>query len=225
MESGLSRNFHLRGTNLYLDGIPVSTADGFGDFQELDPSAFRYTEVYKGANAHRLGATSLGGAINFVTPTGRDASPFSASADIGSFGYRRLQASSGGVSGAFDYFVTGSYQEQNGFRDHSDGTALRGFANVGVRVSDNIETRFYINGNHVEQRIPGSVLKSVALSSPTTAAAINVANDWQRNIDTIRIGNKTTFRVAPGTVIEIGAFGVDRQPDASDLPVARLQVR
>ena len=47
--SGLSRNFHLRGIQLYMDGIPINTADGFGDFQELDPTAYRYVEVFKGA--------------------------------------------------------------------------------------------------------------------------------------------------------------------------------
>ena len=98
--SGLSRNFHLRSVQLFMDGIPINTADGYGDFQEIDPSAYRYVEVYKGANALRYGANALGGAINFVTPTGRDASLFGASADIGSFGFHRLQASSGGAQRA-----------------------------------------------------------------------------------------------------------------------------
>ena len=97
--SGLSRNYHLRGVQLYLDGIPINTADGFGDFQEIDPSAYKYVEVFKGANALRYGANSLGGAINFVTPTGRDARPLDARLDAGSFGYLRSQASAGGVRG------------------------------------------------------------------------------------------------------------------------------
>ena len=208
--SGLSRNFHLRGVELFLDGIPINTADGFGDFQEIDPTAYRYVEVYKGANGLRFGASSLGGAINFVTPTGRDASPVSASADIGSFGFQRLQSSSGGVSGPVDYFVTGSWQSQDGFRDHSWGESVRGSANLGYQLSPDIETRFYLNANEVRQRIPGSVTKDVALSSPTTPAAVNVTDDWQRNIDTLRIANKTTVRVAPGTTVEFGVFGVDR---------------
>ena len=208
--SGLSRNFHLRGVELFLDGIPINTADGFGDFQEIDPTAYRYVEVYKGANGLRFGASSLGGAINFVTPTGRDASLISASADIGSFGFQRLQSSSGGVSGPVDYFVTGSWQSQDGFRDHSWGESVRGSANLGYQLSPDIETRFYLNANEVRQRIPGSVTKDVALSSPTTPAAVNVTDDWQRNIDTLRIANKTTVRVAPGTTVEFGVFGVDR---------------
>lgn len=207
--SGLSRNFHLRGVQLTMDGIPINTADGYGDFQEVDPTAYRYVEVYKGANALRFGANSLGGAINFVVPTGRDAALFDGRADLGSFGFRRLQGSSGGVYGPADYFVTGSWLRQDGFRDHSSGESFRGSANVGYRLSPDAETRFYFNGNDIRQRIPGAVTKQMALSSPRTAAAINVANDWQRNIDSVRIANKTAVRFGP-TTVEFGLFGVDR---------------
>ena len=34
-------------------------------------------------------------------------------------------------------------------------------------------------------------------------------NDWQRNIDTVRVANKTTMRFE-NTTIEFGVFGVDR---------------
>ncbi len=208
--SGLSRNFHLRGIQLYMDGIPINTADGYGDFQEIDPTAYRYLEVYKGANAMRFGANALGGAINFVMPTGYDANLFGARVDVGSFGFHKLAVSSGGVSGAVDYFITGTWQEQEGFRDHSDGESLRGSLNIGYRLSSAIETRFYLNASDVDQRIPGSVTRQAALSDPKTAAAPNVLNDWQRNIDTLRIANKTTMRLLPGTTLELGAFNVDR---------------
>ncbi len=133
--SSLSRNFHLRGVQLYMDGIPINTADGYGDFQEIDPTAYRYVEVYKGANALRFGANSLGGAINFVMPTGYDADLFGARIDVGSFGFHKLAASSGGVSGAADYFITGTWQEADGFRDHSDGESVRGSMNIGYRLT------------------------------------------------------------------------------------------
>jgi iron complex outermembrane receptor protein len=208
--SGLSRNFHLRGVELFLDGVPINTADGFGDFQEIDPSAYRYVEVLKGANGRRLGASTLGGAINFVTPTGRDADLFGASLDIGSFGFHRLQSNSGAASGPVDYFITGSWQELDGFREHSGGEATRMSGNLGYQLSPDAETRFYINANEVRQRIPGSLTKDLALSSPRTAATSNVIDDWQRNIDTFRFANKTTIRMSPATSVEFGAFGVDR---------------
>jgi iron complex outermembrane receptor protein len=208
--SGLSRNFHLRSVALFMDGIPINTADGYGDFQEIDPSAYRYVEVYKGANALRYGSNALGGAINFVTPTGRDASLFGASADIGSFGFHRLQASTGGANGPFDFFVTGSWQEHDGFRNHSWGESTRASANFGYRLSPDAETRFYLNANEIVQRIPGGVTKAVALSSPKTAAAINVANDWQRNVDSWRVANRSVVRLSASTSVEVGGFLVDR---------------
>jgi iron complex outermembrane receptor protein len=208
--SGLSRNFHLRSVQLYQDGIPRNTADGYGDFQEIDPSAYRYVEVYKGSNALRYGSNALGGAINFVSPTGRDASRITASADIGSFGFHRLQSSIAGANGPFDLFVTASWQEQDGYRDHSWGESTRASGNIGVRLSEAVETRFFFSGSDIMQRIPGSVTRDVALSSPRTAAAGNVTNDQQRNIDAWRIANKTTIKLAPGTALEFGAFYNDR---------------
>lgn len=207
--SGLSRNFHLRGVQLYMDGIPINTADGYGDFQEIDPSAYRFVEVYKASNALRYGANALGGAVNFVTPTGRDAPRFFGGVDFGSFGFQRYQAGTAGVAGRTDYFISGSFQQQNGFRDHSWGHSTRGAANIGYQFSQNAETRFYLNANDIVQRIPGAVTRQTALTSPRTAAATNVTNDWQRNVQSLRLANKTTLRF-DDTKVELGVFGVDR---------------
>lgn len=207
--SGLSRNFHLRGVQLYMDGIPINTADGYGDFQEIDPTAYKYVEVFKGANALQFGANSLGGAINFVTATGRDPYPNGVSADMGAFGFKRLQANAGGANGPWDGFVTAATQASDGFRDHSFGSSTRVSGNVGYQFSPDAETRFYFNANEVRQRIPGTVTKQSALTNPEAAAPANVTNDQQRNIDTVRVANKTTIRL-DDTKIEFGAFGVDR---------------
>ena len=147
--SGLTRSFGNRGINLYMDGIPINTADGLADLFEVDPTAYRYVEVYKGANALRYGANSLGGAINFVTPTGRDASPFEARVDAGSFGYLKSQVSTGGVNGPYDWFVSGSAQREDGYRQHSRNNVERLNANVGYQFSPDAETRFYLNANSV----------------------------------------------------------------------------
>lgn len=207
--SGLSRNFHLRGVQLYMDGIPINTADGYGDFQEIDPTAYKYVEVFKGANALQFGANSLGGAINFVTATGRDPFPNGVSADAGAFGFKRLQANAGGANGPWDGFVTAATQAADGFRDHSFGSSTRVSGNVGYQFSPDAETRFYFNANEVRQRIPGTVTKQSALTTPEAAAPANVTMDQQRNIDTVRLANKTTIRL-DDTRIEFGAFGVDR---------------
>src|SRR4029453_17291100 len=70
--SGLRNNFHLRGINVLIDGFPYGNADGFSDFESLELLATKRIEVFKGANALRFGANTMGGAINLVTKTGAD---------------------------------------------------------------------------------------------------------------------------------------------------------
>ncbi len=153
--SGLTRNFGNRGINVYMDGIPINTADGLFDLFEIDPTAYRYVEVYKGANALRYGANALGGAINFVTPTGRDAPAFDARVDAGSFGYLRGQASTAGASGPYDWFVNASAQREDGYREHSRNDVERLNANFGYQFSPDAETRFYLNANSWRAQLPG----------------------------------------------------------------------
>src|SRR6266850_4717700 len=65
--SGLRNNFHARGINLLVNGMPYRNADGFTDFESLELLTTEATEVYKGANALRYGGSTLGGAINLHT--------------------------------------------------------------------------------------------------------------------------------------------------------------
>jgi iron complex outermembrane recepter protein len=210
--SGLTRNYGNRGINVYMDGIPLNTSDGLFDLFEVDPSAYRYVEVYKGANALRFGANSLGGAINFVTPTGFDADLFGARIDVGSFGFVKSTVNSGGVSGPVDYFINVSAFQEDGYREHSEQDMVRINANLGYRLSANAETRFYVNANTWNGELPGEVTKEAALKSPKAANPEWIRLDQQRNIDSVRIAIKTTLRF-DGTLVEFGAFTHQRQVD------------
>ncbi len=210
--SGLSRAYGNRGVTMYIDGIPLNASDGLLDLFEVDPSAYRYVEVFKGANALRYGSNALGGAINLVTPTGSDASPLDARIDVGSFGYVKGQASTGGVSGALDYFATISAQRIDGYRDHSGGDAIRGNINVGYQISPGVQTRFYVYGATTNQHIPGEVNKDQAINAPRSANPIWIIQDQQRNVDSIRIANKTTLHFGK-TTVDLSVFYNHRDVD------------
>ncbi|MGH7938655.1 MAG: TonB-dependent receptor plug domain-containing protein [Bryobacteraceae bacterium] len=77
----------MRGIMLLQDGVPVSFADGFADFAEINPLSLRYVEVWRGANALQFGATTLSGAINFVSPTGYNSPKLQLRFECGSFDY------------------------------------------------------------------------------------------------------------------------------------------
>src|SRR6185503_18293989 len=73
--SGLRDNFHARGVNLLVNGMPYRNADGFTDFESLEMLTTESIEVYKGGNALRYGGSTLGGAINLDTKTGYSSEP------------------------------------------------------------------------------------------------------------------------------------------------------
>ena len=211
--SGLARNAHLRGVQLTQDGVPLNQADGSGDFQELDALTFEHVEVLRGANAFGRGSATLGGVLNFVTPTGRSDPGAFLRGEAGSDGYRRAQAGYGVAAGAFDAWGSLSTLSQDGFRRHSDGESRRFNGNLGWRVNEDIETRLYYGYNRIEQRIPGTLTRSRALSDPRSAAAANLLNDYQRDIESNRVASRTTWRIAPGAVLEGGASFVHRELD------------
>ncbi|GIW54831.1 MAG: hypothetical protein KatS3mg082_1235 [Nitrospiraceae bacterium] len=84
--TSLRNNFHHRGINILINGIFFGDADGFSDFESIDLMAYERIEIYKGANALRYGANTIGGAINFVPRTGYSASILQMRGMGGSFG-------------------------------------------------------------------------------------------------------------------------------------------
>lgn len=205
--SGLSRGFHMRGIQLLIDGVPVNLADGSSDFQEIDPRQARYIEVFKGANALRYGAASLGGAINVVTPTGHTAtSPYTLSVDGGSFGTARIGATASGVSGGTDYHVAVNGVRADGYREQSAQQTARLAGNVGIKLGDGAETRFYLSANHIQQEVPGSLSRTAALTTPWLAPAINNSNDYARDINSVRLSNRTSFVLDGDAQLDVGGY-------------------
>ncbi len=191
--SGVQRTFHGRGIKVMQDGVPLNLADGAFDFQAMEPMAARYIEVYRGANALQYGAATLGGAINYVSPTGYDAPPLQIRGEIGSYGYVRSQASAAGVSDDTDYYVSVSQFAQQGFQQHSEQDNQRLFANVGRRLSDQLETRFSLLYALTDSELPGTLSKAEINSNPRLANPANVAGNQHRDFSLVRLANKTTF--------------------------------
>lgn len=207
--SGLQRTFHGRGIELLQDGIPVNLSDGSFDFQTIDPLATRYIEVYRGANALRYGASNLGGAVNFISPTGYDAPRFEARGEFGSFDYQRYGLRTGGVSGNFDYFVSASDFSQDGFRENAQQNAQKINANFGYRFNDDAETRFFVGYVDSESELPGNLTKAQLQDDPSQAFLDPKTGQQRRDVNVGRISNKTTLRFG-NTRLELGAFYSDR---------------
>ncbi|WP_449433213.1 TonB-dependent receptor family protein [Pseudomonas putida] len=204
--SGLQRTFHGRGLLLMQDGAPVNLADGSFDFQTIEPLATDHIEVLRGANAWRYGAANLGGAINFVTPTGKTAPPVDLRYEGGSFGYQRRYGAFAQDFGDWDGFVSLSDSDQDGYRDHSRQDNQRYFANLGGRIGERLASRFYLTHVQTDSDLPGNLSKAQMRSDPKQASADSISGDQQRDFILNRIGNITTLQLEDGHSLELSTY-------------------
>jgi iron complex outermembrane recepter protein len=203
--SGIQRTFHGRGIKLMQDGIAVNLADGSFDFPSIDPMATDYVTVYRGANALQFGASNLGGAINFVSRTGYTAPKFEARTEAGSYGYYRLGLATGGVVGNLDYYLSASTYGQGSFRNKAQQSADRLTGNVGYKINENAETRFYFGYIDSDSQLPTGLTRAELRDNPKQSFVILGQGVNRRDVDLGRIANKTTF-IFDNTKIELGGF-------------------
>ncbi|CAG2146917.1 Vitamin B12 transporter BtuB [Cupriavidus yeoncheonensis] len=197
--SGIARGFHTRGLEILQDGVPTNFADGSGDFYQIDPIGLNAAEVYKGGNGLAYGSSTLGGAINFTTPTAFTAeSPNQVRVDGGSFGTIRAAGQVSRQIGNFDFLANLSVDHSKGYRDHERGQYEQLNANFGYRFSPAVETRFYVGAYVVDQLLPGTLSLQDALNNPTKASASALAGDQARNTRTERLANVTTVKLDSG---------------------------
>lgn len=208
--SGLSRTFHMRGIRLLQDGIPINLADGGSDFQDIDPLALQHVEVYKGANALQYGAASLGGAINFVTPTGYTTPDSLVRMDAGSNEFARAQFKTGDVVGNWDYFASLSQLRSDGFRKFSGQKNTRLNANVGLKINPQLETRFYVIHGDMNQELPGNLTKAQLQADPTQPQLASANTNSQRDFLITRLANKTTWISDSGMEYNAGVYAVNK---------------
>ena len=119
------------GLSVYLDGVRVN--ESFGDTVNWDlipQSAISTVTLMSGSNPV-FGLNTLGGALSIRTKSGHDDPGTELEAYGGSFGRRSFEGQTGGALGDFDYFFTGTYFDETGWRENSPTRLWQGFGKVG----------------------------------------------------------------------------------------------
>src|SRR5690606_34924655 len=155
-------------------------ADDNGDFQELDPLVLDHLEIYRGANALRFGGSTLGGAVNGVTPSGRSAPGLDVRVDGGSFETLRGKIAYGRADDRTDFWLALTGDTSDGDRDHARRHSLRFNGNGTVRIGERVETHFHASAQTIRQELPGALDLRTALHRPRTG---NFAGDQARDAD------------------------------------------
>jgi outer membrane receptor protein involved in Fe transport len=119
------------GLSVYVDGVRVN--ESFGDTVNWDliPESAIQTVSLMGGSNPVFGLNTLGGALSVQTKSGHDNPGTELEAYGGSFGRRVFEGETGGAIGNFDYFFTGNYFDEDGWRDLSPTKVYQGFGKVG----------------------------------------------------------------------------------------------
>ncbi len=197
-------DYDRNGVKLLQDGLPVTSADGNNHNRIIDPLSARTAVVARGANALTYGASTLGGAIDFTSPTARDVPAFSLFTSGGSHGALNARASGGVVLDTFDALLTLDTKSWDGYRDHSMQRREGFHANFGWQHADNITTRVYAAYLDNEQELPGALTRAEVDADPGQAAAAAVAGDYGKRVEAARVAAKSSWTIDARSDLELG---------------------
>ncbi len=197
-------NYDGNGVKLLQDGLPITAADGNNHNRDVDPLSTSYALVARGANALSYGASTLGGAINFITPTARDKAPLELYLTGGSFDQVQGQVSAGTVAGSFDGLVTVEARHWDGYREHQTQDRQSVYANGGWQFADTANTRLYLSYINNDQDLPGGLTRAQWEDDPEQANPDNLLGNFQLNVETWRIANRTTWEPTANSSLTLG---------------------
>ena len=212
--SGIQDNPVNRGIQLLYDGLALNQADGSFIIGLLDPEQAKYISVYRGANAMRYGATTLGGAINLHTRNAENSTP-NIKLEAGSFGLAKANLALSGNSANWDYHLSAAHYQQDGFRKHSEAKRNNLAFNLGYR-SGNWRNTSYLNLTDNQFNIPFLLTKEQAINNPESTMGeggtpmdellnIKIRKPF-RHSKQVRIANKTQYSGLT-SVHSLGLYG------------------
>lgn len=199
--SGIQDNPVNRGIQLLNDGLALNQADGSFIIGLVDPEQANLISVYRGANGMRYGATTLGGAINFHNKTGKNATS-QVQLELGSYGLYKATGMLAQQIGNWDYFLSSSHSQQEGYRNNSEAQRQNIAFNLGYTGTD-WDNRTYLSFTDNNFNIPFLLTKERAkLTSNQVMGEGNEPMDKLLNIPIrkpfrhtkqLRIANKTEW--------------------------------
>ena len=199
-----STDYDKNGIKLLQDGLPVTSADGNNHNRVIDPLTARYTSVARGANALTYGASTLGGAIDFISPTARKSAPLSVFLNSGSHGSLNGRVTVGGAGDAVDGLLTVEGRNWDGYRDHSGQERWGLYANAGWQPSATTNVQLFGTYVHNDQRLPGALTRAEVNADANQASAAAIDGDYGKVVKTARVAAKTTWSLGANGSLAAG---------------------
>ena len=201
---------NVAGLEMLIDGIPLNQGDGEAYLQDFDLNSVKYAEVFRGADALRYGSITLGGAINFVTFTGREVGPLTMRLSVGSFGFTEEKLTSGWSDGPVDGYVSTLNHTLEGFQDWSQENYQKIFASVGYKIGDSAENRVYFFFGRLDQNNPTALTKEELYADPRQTEPEAIQEKWNTSWTYERVIDRFAIK-GDEWELQLGAYWNYRQ--------------
>lgn len=195
-----------RGIRAYQDGVPLGRTEAGITNALMDLLAADYVEVYRGANSLRFGALATGGALNFISRTGRSFDGHGARAVLGSFGYRQGQYEYGFAGAAHDGYLSLSSGRSDGYRRHDVSEFARLTGNWGWEFGDGLTNRVYLHLGRTRDELSSPLPLATYRQDPRDPGQYAAEFDQDANFEYARLGNRLVQRLGDRRRLEYDVY-------------------
>jgi iron complex outermembrane receptor protein len=210
---GARSSFGIRGIRVLVDGIPATLPDGQTQVDNIDLASAERIEVIRGPSSSLYGAAA-GGVIRIESESAPEQPFVSGRFAIGEYGFRKYQAKAGGRLGPFDYLLSLSRLEVDGYRDHSRSENILLNSRFRFRIDETSDVGLVFNNVHSPTADdPGGLTAMEVRSDRRQAAPRNLLFDTGESVDQQQLGLVYAKRFGEHHEIEAHNHYVWRQFD------------
>ncbi|MEQ9231405.1 MAG: TonB-dependent receptor [Cyclobacteriaceae bacterium] len=191
---GASNNFDTQGSKVYLNGIPVTDAEGITMMDDIDMGSIGNVEVIKGPSGTLYGL-SIAGVVNLQTvkPTPGQTS-IGQSAVVGEYGLMRFTSTFQTATEKASILVNYGHQQAEGFMEHnaSEKDFVNFVGDFAVSEKQTVNTYFGFSDSYDERGGELTIAQYEAFDYSGNPRYIK--NDAHSAIKSFRVGIENTYR-------------------------------
>ncbi len=163
------RGLTSEATQVMIDGLPVNQGlAGLFNFADLTTENIERIEVVRGPQSSLYGPRAGGGVINIITKKGGAKPVNTLTLEGGSFGTYREAATTSGIAGPLDYFVSLNHLDTDNDRPNNQYRYTSGTAKIGWDPTDTLRLSTLVLYSLADTGNPGTIFNPKPLDNLLT---------------------------------------------------------
>jgi len=212
---GISGNFDSQGLKMYLNGIPITDAEGITMMDDLDFASVNNVEIIKGPSGTLYGL-AIAGVVSLQTGRAEmEERSVSQNAMVGSYGLLRTTTRLALGSAKSSVMVNYGKQKFDGFMTHT--ASEKDFMNVisDFNLADNQDISVYLGYSNGYDERNGELTKEQYQTRDYSGNARYIKNDAHSAVRTFRAGLSHSYRFNNKIANTTSLFGSSQNMDNS----------